>query len=153
MTLHAARGAEALPTSKIVEQEIDLCVRNLSRHSAKVKGSKVAPQSSPSSVNFPQTLSSSVEEVDLLLNSEYLQPISYIQDAHKVLIFPPKGDDAYNMLQAEAFTDCQPTPLYRRRNDKYGITSKNGKPNAPRGICEPLLGYENHLAEMEQLSD
>ena len=36
MASHGTRGAEALPTIKIMEQEIDACERNLSRHLAKV---------------------------------------------------------------------------------------------------------------------
>ena len=36
MASHVTRGAEAPPTLKIMEQEIDACERNLSRHLAKV---------------------------------------------------------------------------------------------------------------------
>ena len=111
MTSHATRVAEALPTIKIMEQEIDACERNLSKHSVKVKSSKVAPQGSPSSVNFSQTLSSTVNEVDPLLNSEYVEPISYIRDAHQMSIVPPKDDHAYNMLQAGPFSESAYSPL------------------------------------------
>ena len=71
-----------------------------------IESSKVASRSSPSSLNFPQNLCSTAKEVDPLLKSEFLEPISYIRDAHKVSVILPKEDYAYNMLQAAPFTDC-----------------------------------------------
>jgi len=124
--------------------------------------SRVPPRSSFETCDFSQSLRSPVKEIDSILNTEYVQPISYLKDANKVSIIPPKDDHAYNVLQETPFTDGPSTSIHGRRkpdskyqnyltelellNDKYQITSVSRGPNSSHNpsVMPPLAP---HLAD------
>ena len=89
------------------------------------------PWSSPTPHSYP--IISTAKDVDHFYNNESYNPISYTRNVNKVSIVPPKGENAYNVLQAVPFDDSHTTP--------------------PRSLGKAELGYENQVSELEWLYD